>query len=158
MIRTPDLSDLGIVDIPTEPPWLLGNITPFFLRPWHYMEVSDQPNVPDVLTLERNGAWDVCYSPLRRHGFRTTTFCLELLRTVWHWESLFNPFCRFLLSLNKWSVLHSHISSSLTCVPALTRQAILYSIDPHHQLHNFPLLWGVKELYSCCFYICLNYR
>ena len=57
----------------------------------------------------------ICYSPLRRHGFRTRTFCLELLWTVWHWGSLLNPFCRFLLSLNMWSVFHSHtsISSSL---------------------------------------------
>ena len=95
---------------------------------------------------------------MRRHGFRTWIFCLELLWTVWYGGSLFNPFCRFLLSQNMWIVFHSHISSSLTCVPAVMRQAILYSIDPHHQLQNFLVLWGVKELYSCRFYVCLNYR
>ena len=34
----------------------------------------------------------------------------------------------------------SHISPSLKCVPALTKQTIRYNPDHHHLLHNFPVL------------------
>jgi hypothetical protein len=86
----------------------------------------------------------LCYSPPRRHGFGTRTFCLALLWTVWQWGSLLNSFCRFLLPKNNWRVFRCHISTSLTCVPTLTRQAILYSPDPRYQFHNFLVLWKVK--------------
>ena len=127
-----------------------------FLHLRHWMELSDQPHVPEALTLERNGESEDCYSLLRRHGVSTSIFYMELPWTLWRWGRFLYQFFGFPLPVNIWRVFCSQTQLPW-CVCGSTDKS-------EHMLHrrpllptSFPLLRRVKECYSCCLYVCLNY-